>query len=685
MYPPYLAYTNSLSNTDLDTWLPTDGRTVPDIPTYFANNAVFNVLDYGGLDQTAIQAAHDACVAAGGGGVYFARGSYSITSDLTFTSEVVAVFDNGAVLTVPDGVAATFLGGVLANRHRIFSNTGTQLIGQHVYAEWWGMIPNLEGTPSSIPLADARQNTFALRKACKSFSDEWAAQVGAYLPFSVSVGSGLYYLANGFTLPTGISLTGAGSGNTLFYRYADNEDPDETLISLVNVGYSMSISSGTITLTPATGITSVAPPCEIADCFFFTEDSSAIFNRASGVQYSRIFFSACNTAIWFAGGDAVVSDCIADQCATGFVLRDCQTLAFTNILCWQSQVDFDIQRNTSDIQITNYKSEFCSVSPIRLSDTGSGAQMIRNVEINGAQILGSTQYETWVAAIDVQSVNGELTVRDTSFRNLPGSCLKQTSGSANQVTLVDCEFNGLASRSSYTQGTTMSGVEGSGLTLTLIAPIFRNLPNTPVTVAGTDESHLSVQSGKCEEGTFTGPVFVLSNSNGSSTTNIVGFDPTGVALVSAPTIPYTGRQVLFRSSPPSTGTYDVGDLVVNQAPAGGEPSGWTCIAAGTPGTWQPVGVVPGTAFFGDVSPTLVPGTNKPVAIFNATLTANRTCALSTVGAWDGCEFEIVRIGLGAFTLNVGSLKAMPASTAAWARVVYSSTSASWVLKGYGTL
>lgn len=38
---------------------------------------------------------------------------------------------------------------------------------------------------------------------------------------------------------------------------------------------------------------------------------------------------------------------------------------------------------------------------------------------------------------------------------------------------------------------------------------------------------------------------------------------------------------------PASGTYQVGDMVYNEAPGGGRPVGWICTASGTPGTWRP--------------------------------------------------------------------------------------------------
>lgn len=41
-----------------------------------------------------------------------------------------------------------------------------------------------------------------------------------------------------------------------------------------------------------------------------------------------------------------------------------------------------------------------------------------------------------------------------------------------------------------------------------------------------------------------------------------------------------------QSAAPTTGTWLVTDVVMNSAPASGQPAGWICTAAGTPGTWK---------------------------------------------------------------------------------------------------
>ena len=53
----------------------------------------------------------------------------------------------------------------------------------------------------------------------------------------------------------------------------------------------------------------------------------------------------------------------------------------------------------------------------------------------------------------------------------------------------------------------------------------------------------------------------------------------------------TGRpnEVRYGTAPPRKGAWQVGDIVYNLAPRPGGYIGWTCVEAGSPGTWKGFG------------------------------------------------------------------------------------------------
>jgi hypothetical protein len=91
---------------------------------------------------------------------------------------------------------------------------------------------------------------------------------------------------------------------------------------------------------------------------------------------------------------------------------------------------------------------------------------------------------------------------------------------------------------------------------------------------------------------------------------------------------------------------------------------------------------------GDASVTIVHGQDFETQLFRTALTSDRTITLSAVNAKNGARFRIVRTALGAHTLDVGGLKTIPNSTAAFVDVEYaivSGVGSFWMLTGYGTL
>lgn len=130
-----------------------------------------------------------------------------------------------------------------------------------------------------------------------------------------------------------------------------------------------------------------------------------------------------------------------------------------------------------------------------------------------------------------------------------------------------------------------------------------------------------------------------------------------------------------------------GDTMTYPIAAVGQARSLVCYSGGQPGLWAPYGFLEtlGTTL-GDVSVTLQPGVDHTVQHFGNTLTANRTCALSSTGAVRGSHFRIVRNTAtpGAFTLDVGGgTKVIPANTNAWVDVMHNGSG--WILTGYGVL
>ena len=86
---------------------------------------------------------------------------------------------------------------------------------------------------------------------------------------------------------------------------------------------------------------------------------------------------------------------------------------------------------------------------------------------------------------------------------------------------------------------------------------------------------------------------------------------------------------------------------------------------------------------GDASITIKAGEDALTQVFATALTAPRTVALSSVNAYPGAFFKVLRktSATGASGLDVGGLKTLAVGT--WCQVVYDGTN--WILSAYGSL
>jgi hypothetical protein len=70
-------------------------------------------------------------------------------------------------------------------------------------------------------------------------------------------------------------------------------------------------------------------------------------------------------------------------------------------------------------------------------------------------------------------------------------------------------------------------------------------------------------------------------------------NPSSTIVEAAPfqSIPLGRTRISYGSAAPTTGRHEVGEIVFNTAPAASGTIGWTCVTAGSPGTWKTFGAI----------------------------------------------------------------------------------------------
>lgn len=112
---------------------------------------------------------------------------------------------------------------------------------------------------------------------------------------------------------------------------------------------------------------------------------------------------------------------------------------------------------------------------------------------------------------------------------------------------------------------------------------------------------------------------------------------------------YGIRQSMADTTYPSSGTWNLGDYVLNSAPAIGQPVGWVCTTAGTPGTWTPTHVIGNVG----ATPTSLSAAGSAAVTANIVNTTGAGAFNVTLGAPtsvnNGIQLSIVNTSSGTVT------------------------------------
>jgi hypothetical protein len=123
----------------------------------------------------------------------------------------------------------------------------------------------------------------------------------------------------------------------------------------------------------------------------------------------------------------------------------------------------------------------------------------------------------------------------------------------------------------------------------------------------------------------------------------------------------------YGTAAPTAGTYAVGDICWNTAPAAGEPSFWRCTAAGSPGTWIAGGHTPTAGTNGQILVAQT-GADPIWKTISGDVTVDETGAVS-IGAGAVASAELAETAVKYAEVSiaaaaVGALRATPATLVA---------------------
>lgn len=111
---------------------------------------------------------------------------------------------------------------------------------------------------------------------------------------------------------------------------------------------------------------------------------------------------------------------------------------------------------------------------------------------------------------------------------------------------------------------------------------------------------------------------------------------------------------------PASGTWVKGDRVYNSSPDAGEAIGWVCITAGAPGTWRPLGFIPGATVTVTGATATIAVTDGPTIADRAGTVALTLPSAAAMAGYEGKDFPVK--GVQASETNIVSFVAGDGTT-----------------------
>lgn len=575
-------------------------------------NAPINLLDYGAVgngivdDTVTIQAAVTAARAQGGESrkLYWPRGTYLITNTIVLGTNQYIEFDPGVTINfVPVDPLNTPL-FVAANQSEVYLNgNGATLIGTRgtVAGQGSGNAIELYGTDN------ATVRNFVIKDFATDGIIIWGDVTGSGPCIDVLIENCTVENCrrNGMSIISAIGcivLGGVykGTNGSLGGPHAgiDIEPNTDSFLENVNlIGVITAENDGAgIQITPGALSATVARRFNVN----ITGGRSINDGNVNGAA-----------GLWFVNGGAMTNKIYGQVIVRGFTVEEPKSRG-VSFREWDA--DKSPRAIVEDVTVYNPDSTSSIVGNVDrtgfviYADSGQATTNLGNIQLRNclAEDLRGSPRMVWgmLLAADVGKVIKNVLVENPKSINfVAGNKFDiYTSVSEGPGTSIDTDVvyptpkpvNESGSLSIAGYGGKRINATTSGIVLTL--PFASNcngmvyeMQNAP----GVNSVTVAVQTGDTILGdvgvTSTNLVldaggFLRLRSRGSTSWTVEALD--GLSRIPGMSVQ---RKIQFNNAIPVSGTWAQGDIVFNSDAAVGQPQGWQCTVAGTPGTWVSMG------------------------------------------------------------------------------------------------
>ena len=241
--------------------------------------------------------------------------------------------------------------------------------------------------------------------------------------------------------------------------------------------------------------------------------------------------------------------------------KDCVNINITNFNCYEGVLNDVIKLSGTSAKISNGFIGACN-SGIYISGSNSIDLTVTNVNISGATV--SSFYHA------TGNPGGVVEINDCRWANSGGYHWVDQTGTAT----YGVTFNGGVFLNAGFPNTS-AGSRNFGFNTTGDVRFNNSLIGRTSTDAIANNYFENIGTGS----------FILTDCTFTTLAAPSGTDITGAQLVKIAGGLGNRYRQYYASAAPTTGTWSLGDRVFNTAPSVGQPKGWLCTVAGTPGTW----------------------------------------------------------------------------------------------------
>lgn len=377
---------------------------------------------------------------------------------------------------------------------------------------WFGAVQG-DDTQS---VADANREAF--RNACLSYKDSWTAQIASGKNISVECPAGDFNLSNGFTVPEGVTLTGAGIGATRLKIESSTASSSGFKLPLVSLGKVIDRTTTGTENTDGVFLPGLAPT--IDNLYLNPKNSNTAVEVATdtagmdlaGWRIGTLWVQASIGILLRNTGDGII-DQLMIEAATAIGIKTEGNVQ--NVICnafygFDIGFPFYISGTTNNINIGVMQNNYTRSSCI----TVEASSLARGIKISDFVCNQNAQYSTFSNVIGIEGTSSaDFTIGTMSIRNANGFAIINNSQSS-VFNIGVLEINQTPLNPVYTEGSEIKGIRTNGGIFNVGTVYTNGLSTTLLSAFGDNQTVANFKSGTI--GGFlssVGSVFSVTSTN----------------------------------------------------------------------------------------------------------------------------------------------------------------------------